>query len=29
LNEKITLSGLLGGLIILIGVWLVNRPRPA
>jgi drug/metabolite transporter (DMT)-like permease len=29
LNEKITLPGLLGGGIILIGVWLVNRTRPA
>jgi len=29
LNEKIYLVGLLGGLIILLGVWLVNRTNPA
>ena len=29
LNEKITLAGLLGGVIILLGVWLVNRAKPA
>jgi drug/metabolite transporter (DMT)-like permease len=29
LNEQLTLAGLLGGLIILLGVWLVNRPKPA
>ncbi len=28
LNEKITLAGLLGGAIILLGVWLVNRIKP-
>jgi drug/metabolite transporter (DMT)-like permease len=27
LNEKITLTGLLAGMIILLGVWLVNRTR--
>ena len=25
LNEKITLAGVLGGMVILLGVWLVNR----
>jgi drug/metabolite transporter (DMT)-like permease len=29
LNEQLTLAGLLGGLIILLGVWLVNRPKAA
>ena len=29
LNEKITLAGLLGGMVILLGVWLVNRAKPA
>jgi drug/metabolite transporter (DMT)-like permease len=29
LNEKITLSGVLGGVVILLGVWLVNRTKPA
>ena len=29
LNEKITLAGVLGGVIILLGVWLVNRFNPA
>jgi drug/metabolite transporter (DMT)-like permease len=29
LNEKITLAGVLGGVVILLGVWLVNRTRPA
>lgn len=29
LNEKITLAGVLGGLVILLGVWLVNRTKPA
>jgi len=29
LNEKITLAGMAGGAIILLGVWLVNRVKPA
>jgi len=29
LNEKITLTGVLGGVVILLGVWLVNRTKPA
>jgi drug/metabolite transporter (DMT)-like permease len=29
LNEKITLAGVLGGVVILLGVWLVNRTNPA
>jgi len=29
LNEKITLAGVLGGAVILFGVWLVNRAKPA
>jgi drug/metabolite transporter (DMT)-like permease len=29
LNEKITLAGVVGGLVILLGVWLVNRTKPA
>ena len=29
LNEKITPAGLLGGAIILVGVWMVNRTKPA
>jgi drug/metabolite transporter (DMT)-like permease len=29
LNEKITLTGVLGGVVILLGVWLVNRTNPA
>jgi drug/metabolite transporter (DMT)-like permease len=29
LNEKRILAGILGGLIILLGVWLVNRAKPA
>jgi len=29
LNEKITLAGLLGGMVILLGVWLVNRAKSA
>jgi len=29
LNEKITLVGVLGGVVILLGVWLVNRTNPA
>ena len=29
LNEKMTLSGVLGGVVILLGVWLVNRTKPA
>jgi drug/metabolite transporter (DMT)-like permease len=29
INEKITLAGVLGGVIILLGVWLVNRAKPA
>ena len=28
LNERITLAGLLGGLIILLGVWMVNQTKP-
>jgi len=29
LNEKISLTGVLGGVVILLGVWLVNRTKPA
>ena len=29
LNEEISLSGVLGGVFILLGVWLVNRTKPA
>jgi len=29
LGEKMTAAGLLGGLIIMLGVWLVNRTKPA
>lgn len=29
LNEKISLAGILGGAIILLGVWLVNHTKPA
>jgi drug/metabolite transporter (DMT)-like permease len=29
LTEKITLAGVLGGVVILLGVWLVNRSKPA
>lgn len=28
LNERMTLTGILGGLIILSGVWMVNRSKP-
>ena len=29
LNEKITLAGILGGVVILLGVWLVNQSKSA
>ncbi len=29
LNEKISLAGILGGAVILLGVWLVNHTKPA
>jgi hypothetical protein len=29
LNEKVTLASVLGGVIILRGIWLFNRPKPA
>ena len=29
INEKITLPGVIGGLIILVSVWLVNRTKPS
>ncbi len=28
LSEQVTLASILGGITIILGVWLVNRPRP-